>query len=143
MSSSRSGTLPDIHRDGRTSFSGPLQGGYVTFLVCNDNLANSETPEFEFVAPFDLRIMKISSTAEAVTSDPTVRVQNAGTDLVAAVTITTGVTTHTLVAAQQNVAKDALINVLLSADSGDTATGTCVTITAYSRGHVFTDEAND
>lgn len=140
---SRDGTLPGHARDGRGSFSGPLQGGYVCFTVCVDNIANSESPEFEIVAPFDMRIMKISSALEAVTSDPSLVVQNAGTDLVAAVNLTVAAIDHTLVEAQRNVAKDALLNVAITADSGDAATGTCITITAYARGHVFTDDASD
>ncbi len=140
---SRAGTLPDHIRDGRGSSSGPMSGGYVCFTVAVDNLANSETPEFEIVAPFDMRIMKISTTAEAVTSDPTLTVTNAGTDVVAAVNYTVAAIDHTLVAAQRNVAQDALLGVVLTADSGDAATGTCVTITAYARGHVFTDDASD
>ena len=143
MASSRSGTLPEHAKDGRTSFSGPLQGGYVTFTVCVDNIANSESPEFEIVAPFDMRIMKITTALEAVTSDPVLIVQNAGTDLVASINLTVAAIDHTLVAAQRNVAKDALLNVAIVADSGDAATGVCVAITAYARGHVFTDETND
>lgn len=144
---SRAGDSLPVHvRDGRGTFSGPLQGGYVTFVVTVDTLVSTESPEFELVAPFDMRIMKISTTAEAIGgATPDFQVQNAGTDLVAVVDVTVAAIDHTLVAAQRNVAKDALLNVLVNpgAVAADTITAFCCTITAYARGHVFADDASD
>jgi hypothetical protein len=120
-----------------------MTGGLVSWVVTVDNLANSETPEFEIVAHFPVRIVAVSTTAEAITSDPQIRVQNAGSDLVASIDFTVAKIDHTLVAAQQDVARGALINVLFSADAGDTATGATCTITGYATGHVSEDPAND
>jgi len=140
---SRDGTLPEHAKDGRTTFSGPLQGGYVTFLVTTDTIENSATPEFGIVAPFDMRVMEIQSLVDTIGSDPTIQIQNNGTDVVAVVTLAITAINHTIVEAQRNVAKGDILNVLINADAGDSATGLCVTITCYARGHVYTDGASD
>lgn len=145
MGSRAGDNLPSHVVDGRGTFSGPLQGGYVSFVITQDVVATTESFDFEIVAPFNMRIMKISTTALTVTVTPDFQVQNAGTDLVALVAFTDTAIDHTLVAAQRNVAKDALLLVRINptGTGGDLATGVCVTITAYARGHVFTDDAND
>lgn len=133
------------HAQGRRSHGGPTSGGYVTWAVTVDNLANTETPEFDFVAPAALRIMEVSSGCETVgTTGATVAVVNGATSLVAAYTITATPTVNTLVAsdAARNMAKGDLLHVNLNATTG-ALTGVVVFITAYVRGHVNAEAVND
>ena len=141
---SRAGTLPIHLLDGRGAFSGPLQGTYFTPIISTQCIEGPASPEFEISAPFDMRILKISTTCMSILAGtPDIRVQNNGSDLVALTAFTVAAIDHTLVGAQRNVSKGDLLNVKLVAAAGEDVVGFTCTITGYSRGHVNVDEATD
>jgi hypothetical protein len=136
--------IPALAR-GRAQPVGPTTGNYTTFAVTVDNLANSETPEFDFKMPCDVRIQAISTGAEAATagSGLTVTVKNAGTDVVAAYTITTTPTENTLVTAERDLSKGDLLSVNISAAADASATGLTILITVEIVGFVQASLSND
>ncbi len=134
------------HLRGRGTQRGPMAGGYVTWAVTVDNIANSEDPEFSFVAPADLRIMEISTGAEAATagSGLTMTAVNGSTSLVAAYTITTTPTVNAFASsAARDMSKGDLLHINIAAAADADATGLAVFITAYILGHVQADSADD
>lgn len=138
-----SGDLPS-HLIGRTNVPGPATGGYVTWAVTVDNLPNGEHPEFDFLAPADLRIMEISAGCETVTTTGvTVTVVNGSTSLVAAYTFTNAPVALTLVSSAARDMDDGdILHVNLTAATG-AIIGVTVLITAFIKGHVYADSAND
>ncbi len=142
--SSRSGTLPGHLRDGRTSFSGPCQGGYFPIVVNIESLASTDTRAYTFLAPMDMRLEEVMVNRDTGTGNTTCRVRHDGTDVVASAVVPAVdvATAQTLVAATRNVADGEEIEVLLTGVT-NTSTAMSVLLTYYTRGHVYADEAND
>ena len=112
---------------------GPVSGALQAISVGFDDVANSETVhrQIKFPAGMGFEITDISVISGSVTSDPALTIGStaAGTEVVAAVNVTTNLGALTI--KEGTIAASGLIDVRVVADSGDAADNISVTIVGY------------
>jgi len=118
--------------DSQSGKDGPVSGAIVVIPV-TWAFVGTNTYAWSWAPPagMSLEIVEIQARAVAVTSDPslTIGTTAAGTQIVAAVDLTTNLGALTLKAT--SITSSNRLDVRLTADSGDGAEGVSVTITGY------------
>lgn len=118
---------------GRDGKAGPVAGALQCISVGFDDVANSETVSrrVELPAGAQFQVTDIVVSADSVTSDPSLTIGDtaAGTQIVAAVNVTTNLGALTI----KDGAVDAagFMDVVLVADAGDAAESVSVSIWGY------------
>ena len=118
--------------DRQSGKDGPVSGGFVvipvTYALCGTN-----TYAWAWAPPagMSLEIFEIQARCVGVTSDPSISVglTAAGTEVVAAVNLTTALGALTL--KTNSVTSGSRLDVRLTCDSGDGAEGVSITVTGY------------
>ena len=120
-------------KDARKNEDGPVSGAIMCFPVSFDDVANSETVSHRVELPAGARfeITDIKVSADAVTSDPALTIGDTagGTEIVAAVNVTTNLGALTI--KDGTVDAGGFIDVVLTADAGDAAESVSVSIWGY------------
>lgn len=140
---------------GRTSFSGPVRGGYLVWTVCADDLGINEDTSYRYVAPCSLRVMETSISADLHTLNAAYRLRNTGTggagtnDIIAARAVPASdaievlTPTSSPALAFRNIAKGERIELLLDMDGTAVLEGLIFVMTAFATGHVVALDTND
>jgi len=120
-------------KDARKGEDGPVTGALQCIAISFDDVANSEVVSHRVVLPAgaSFRVTDITAGADAITSDPTLTVGTSagGTQIVAGVALTTNLGAATVKAYTPAVA--GMIDVVLTADSGDVAESAYINIWGY------------
>ena len=116
------------------AFSGALQVIPITFT--NSATSSSYAHTIDLPAGMKLQIVAIDVQALGITSDPalTVGSTKAGTEIVAAVNVTTDLGALTLKSTSDSIyttAAGGIVDVLVATDTGDAFDSICVSIYAY------------
>ena len=119
--------------DPRTNRDGPVSGALIVMPIQFSVMATNVTAAHQFVLPagMKLHITAASVYAVAVTSDPalTIGTSAAGTEIVAAVNITTNLGTLTIKTSA--VTSGDRLDVRIVTDTGDALVGGSVTLFGY------------
>ena len=120
-------------KNGRTGEDGPVTGSLICIPVNFDDVAASEVVSHRVVMPAGakFRVTHISAGADSVTSDPslTVGTSAGGTEIVATVNLTTALGAATV--KTYTPAAAGMIDVVLTADSGDAAESVYISVWGY------------
>ena len=121
-------------KDARADKDGPVSGAIIVIPVALAAMLTNTTDFWAYSPPagMKLEIVSINVQSGAVTGDPklTVGTAKAGAEIVASVTVATGLGDATLVSTA--VTSGDVLDVRVVTDTGDViADGTSVTITAY------------
>ena len=120
-------------KDARKGEDGPVSGALMCIPITFDDVANSETVSHRIVMPAGaaFRVTDVTAGADAITSDPQLSIGTsaAGTEIVAAVSLTTNLGAATV--KSYTPAAAGMIDVVLVADAGDVAESAYINIWGY------------
>jgi len=121
------------HYDPVNGVDGPVSGALQIISVGFDDVANNETVSrrVDLPAGVGFEITDIKVTADSVTSDPSLTIgsTDAGTEVVAAVNVTTNLGALTI--KEGTIAATGLIDIVMVADAGDAAESVSITIVGH------------
>lgn len=120
-------------KDARAGVDGPVSGALMCIPVLFDDVANSETvsQRIEMPAGASFEITDIKVSADAVTSDPSLTIGDtaAGTQIVAAVNVTTNLGALTI--KDGTIDAGGFADVVMVADAGDAAESVSISVWGY------------
>lgn len=142
---SRSGTLPDSVRDGRTSMSGPVQGGYFPLVLNGSALLGAVTYIWRWMAPMDMRLLNVNAYAVTHGGNVQFTVQHNNVDVVATVDFPAADTSTnmTIDTDARDIAKGNDIEITIALDGNDSILHPTVFLMYYTRGHVNAEPVDD
>lgn len=124
---------PVVRNKNRTGKDNPVSGAIQVIPIQFDDVAASEVVAYQWSPPagMNFEIISIDARATAKTSDPSITVGStaAGAEIVAAVNLTTTLGSLTLLT--QTLTPTSVLDVRVTADSGDAAESVSITIVGY------------
>ncbi len=145
-------------RTARSNPSGPVMGGYSTFVLKPNDATATETDVYYIPVPFACRVMEVSVMTEVTTQGAANQMQykleDGGADgatgladLIAIRYVPATATVETIAAASlpnRDLDKvDILVATFAAANAGDVMTNCTMTITVWVRGHAVAAAADD
>lgn len=120
-------------KNARAAEDGPVSGALQCIPITFDDVANNETVSHRVVMPAGaaFKVTDVTVGADSVTSDPslTIGTSAAGTQIVAAVNVTTNLGAATV--KSYTPAAAGMIDVVLVADAGDAAESVYINLWGY------------
>lgn len=126
-------SVPVIRHKNRSGKDNPVSGAIQVIPVQFDDVAASEVVAYQWSPPagMNFEIIDIYARCTTVASDPSITIGStvAGAEIVAAVNLTTALGALTLLT--QTLTPTSVLDVRVTADSGDSAESVSITIVGY------------